>query len=61
MNFRENFSSSQVYGRLSSVIDTNEKLAGFLPVLTAADWIALDTEADSLHAYPEKVCTVIQT
>ncbi len=31
-------------------------LTAFLPRLRAADWIALDTEADSLHAYPEKLC-----
>jgi ribonuclease D len=40
------------------VIDTDEKLAAFLPQLTAAGWIALDTEADSLHAYPEKLCLI---
>ncbi len=38
------------------VIDTDQKLAAFLPKLRAADWIALDTEADSLYAYPEKLC-----
>jgi ribonuclease D len=40
------------------VIDTQEKLAAFLPVVEAAAWLALDTEADSLHAYPEKVCLI---
>jgi ribonuclease D len=40
------------------VIDNNSKLAAFLPQLRAAKWIALDTEADSLHAYPEKVCLI---
>ncbi len=30
----------------------------FLPVVKAAAWLALDTEADSLHAYPEKVCLI---
>jgi ribonuclease D len=40
------------------VIDTVEKLAEFLPKLRAANWVALDTEADSLHAYPEKVCLI---
>lgn len=40
------------------VIDTDQKLGGFLPRLRAAEWIALDTEADSLHAYPEKLCLV---
>ncbi|HEY5298872.1 MAG TPA: HRDC domain-containing protein [Verrucomicrobiae bacterium] len=40
------------------MIDTDEKLAAFLPQLRAAPWLALDTEADSLHAYPEKVCLI---
>lgn len=40
------------------MIDTDERLAEFLPPLRAAEWIALDTEADSLHAYPEKVCLI---
>jgi len=38
------------------VIDSDGKLSEFLPALRAADWVALDTEADSLHAYPEKLC-----
>lgn len=40
------------------MIDTDEKLAAFLPTLNAAPWIAIDTEADSLHAYPEKLCLI---
>lgn len=40
------------------MIDTDEKLAAFLPRLAAASWVALDTEADSLHAYPEKLCLI---
>jgi len=40
------------------VIETDEKLAAWLPKLRAAKWVALDTEADSLHAYPEKVCLI---
>lgn len=40
------------------VIDTNEQLAAFLPGWQAAPWLAVDTEADSLHAYPEKVCLI---
>ena len=40
------------------VIDTGEKLHKFLPLLDSADWVALDTEADSLHAYPEKLCLI---
>jgi ribonuclease D len=43
---------------IPAVIDTDQKLNGFLPRLRSADWIALDTEADSLHAYPEKLCLV---
>ena len=40
------------------MIDTEHKLAAFLPKLRAATWVAVDTEADSLHAYPEKVCLI---
>jgi ribonuclease D len=40
------------------VIDTAERLANFLTRLRDADWVAIDTEADSLHAYPEKLCLV---
>src|ERR1700735_1141953 len=43
---------------MSPVMDTNEKLAAFLPTLKSARWLAIDTEADSLHAYPEKVCLI---
>ncbi len=55
----ENFSSALASARIRPhVIDTNEKLAAFLPVVHSAAWLALDTEADSLHAYPEKVCLI---
>lgn len=40
------------------MIDTDQKLEQFLPQLRAAEWLALDTEADSLHAYPEKLCLI---
>ena len=40
------------------VIETNEKLAAWLPKFRASKWVAVDTEADSLHAYPEKVCLI---
>jgi ribonuclease D len=40
------------------VIDSDGKLAAFLPALQSAEWVALDTEADSLHAYPEKLCVL---
>jgi ribonuclease D len=39
-----------------AVIDNDSQLAAWLPQLRAAPWLALDTEADSLHAYPEKIC-----
>src|SRR5262245_47976339 len=40
------------------MIDTEEKLTVFVRMLQAASWVAVDTEADSLHAYPEKVCLI---
>lgn len=40
------------------VIDTDEKRAALLPLINSAAWLAIDTEADSLHAYPEKVCLI---
>ena len=50
--------ASKLLSYIRRVIDTDEKLAAFLPRLGAATWIALDTEADSLHAYPEKLCLI---
>lgn len=38
------------------MIDQPGPLGQFLIRLRDADWVALDTEADSLHAYPEKLC-----
>lgn len=38
------------------MIADNQQLAQWLPQLRATPWLALDTEADSLHAYPEKIC-----
>lgn len=40
------------------MIDSEPKLASYLPVIRSANWVAVDTEADSLHAYPEKVCLI---
>jgi ribonuclease D len=40
------------------VINTEQTLGAFLPQLRAASWVSVDTEADSLHAYPEKVCLI---
>lgn len=38
------------------VIDSDVELSELVARLGTAPWVALDTEADSLHAYPEKVC-----
>jgi ribonuclease D len=40
------------------VIDTEEKLSAYLARIQSVSWMAVDTEADSLHAYPEKVCLI---
>jgi ribonuclease D len=42
----------------SRVVDTEQELASFLKSLRSATWVSVDTEADSLHAYPEKVCLI---
>ena len=38
------------------MIATDQDLKVLLPDLVSAPWIAVDTEADSLHSYPEKLC-----
>ena len=40
------------------MIATPEQLDAFLPHLAHAERVALDTEADSLHAYREKLCLI---
>jgi ribonuclease D len=40
------------------LISSSDELAVFLPHLADADRVALDTEADSLHAYKEKLCLI---
>jgi ribonuclease D len=40
------------------VLDTQEKIDAYLPSVKSAEWVAVDTEADSLHAYPEKICLI---
>ena len=39
-----------------TVIHTAVELNDFAARVHAAPWVAVDTEADSLHAYPEKLC-----
>ena len=40
------------------MINDNASLAQLLERLALSPWIAVDTEADSLHAYPEKICLI---
>lgn len=43
---------------MQPLIDTAEGLAAILPLLAAEQRIAVDTEADSLHSYFEKLCLI---
>jgi ribonuclease D len=52
------FNTFNAFNVYCGVIDTDKRLAQLLERLDSAGWIALDTEADSLHAYPEKLCLV---
>lgn len=38
------------------MIADEARLEGLVPLLRETVWLAVDTEADSLHAYPEKLC-----
>lgn len=40
------------------MISTTADLAELADRIRSAPWVSLDTEADSLHAYPEKLCLV---
>src|SRR5436190_9863139 len=40
------------------MIQTDSQLAELLPKLEAVDRVAVDTEADSLHCYFEKLCLI---
>jgi ribonuclease D len=42
----------------NNVIASEQKLADLIRQIQAADRIAIDTEADSLHSYREKLCLV---
>jgi ribonuclease D len=42
----------------SSIIATDAQLAELVPQINAARRVALDTEADSLHSYREKLCLI---
>jgi len=40
------------------VIQNERALLELLPDVRRAEWVAVDTEADSLHSYPEKLCLI---
>ena len=40
------------------MIDREAELRPLIDQINQAEWVAIDTEADSLHAYPEKLCLV---
>lgn len=40
------------------MITTDTGLSEWLPRFREAEWLAVDTEADSLHSYPEKICLI---
>jgi ribonuclease D len=40
------------------VIASEQELADLIPQIQAADRVAVDTEADSLHSYREKLCLI---
>ena len=39
-----------------ALIDTAEEMARLADTVRGADWVAIDTEADSLYSYPERLC-----
>lgn len=41
---------------LAPVIADQARLDALVPRVIDSPWVAVDTEADSLHAYPEKLC-----
>lgn len=43
---------------MAPVIDTQDRLDQLITDLDRAPWIAMDTEADSLYAYPERLCLI---
>ena len=46
------------YAQSFGVIATTECLATLVAALAQAPWLTIDTEADSMHSYPEKLCLV---
>jgi ribonuclease D len=46
------------FSKFRSVIDSNAALAPWLEKITACPVVAIDTEADSLYSYPERLCLI---
>ncbi len=42
----------------SRVIETQQALDDLVARIEIAPWLAIDTEADSLHSFPEKLCLI---
>jgi ribonuclease D len=45
-----------LYSRGKALIADQSRLDLLVPLVFDSPWVAVDTEADSLHAYPEKLC-----
>lgn len=59
VGFMENANGNSTWngnGAPPRLVDCREELDALLVAVRAAEWVAMDTEADSLHAYPEKLC-----
>lgn len=41
-----------------ALIDTQTPLDEFSKLISASPWVAIDTEADSLRSYPDKLCLI---
>ena len=50
------FQNSSFHATLHWVIAEAQKLDAVVAAVRGSSWIAVDSEADSLHAYPEKLC-----
>ena len=41
-----------------TIIDTQRALEALVELLSRSDWVSIDTEADSLRSYPDKLCLI---
>lgn len=49
------FAAPNGYNAAAVIVDQG-RLDALVPRIVDSPWVAIDTEADSLHAYPEKLC-----